>query len=168
MQLPFAAGFIQPTIQNRSRYVSSALNLATCRTIRTLTYFAAETTFCSLLTADRTCSRSACVDSRHSVQRRLDWACIVCGQCSVCVNSCHSVQRRLARACVHCGQCKSVSIRATACKDVWPVRAFFVVNTKVCQFAPQHAKTSDKCLRSFSVFSCSVCASLCAVGVGGQ
>ena len=95
-----------------------------------------------------------------------------------CVHSLWSVQKCVIRATA----CKdvwlvhaffvvnavSVSIRATACKDVWPVLAFFVVSAKVCQFTPQHAKTSVPCLRSFSVFSCSVCASLCAVGVGGQ
>ena len=146
MQQPFAARFIQPTIKSVTlRFVSTEFTdvynytyIPTCTTI--LTYFAAGTTFYSLLTADKTCSRSACADSRHSVQRRLARACVLCGQCkSVCVNSRHSVQRRLACACVQC----------------------FVVRAV-------RAKTSGPCVRSFSVFSCSVCASLCTVGVGGQ
>ena len=170
MQQPFAARFIQPAIKSVTlRFVSTEFTdvynytyIPTCTTI--LTYFAAGTTFYSLLTADKTCSRSACADSRHSVQRRLARACVLCGQCSVCVNSRHSLQRRLARACVLCGQCTSVCVNsrhsvqrrlACACVQCFVVRAV-------------RAKTSGPCVRSFSVFSCSVCASLCTVGVGGQ
>ena len=194
MQQPFAARFIQPTIKSVTlRFVSTEFTdvynytyIPTCTTI--LTYFAAGTTFYSLLTADKTCSRSACADSRHSVQRRLARACVLCGQCSVCVNSRHSLQRRLARACVLCGQC-SVCVNSRhslqkrlaracvlcgQCKSVCVNSRHSVQRRLACACVQcfvvraVRAKTSGPCVRSFSVFSCSVCASLCTVGVGGQ